>query len=152
MKKSFQLTGLFNHNNPDNPVDRTVVKESIFRPNYLQEWTLKTIWNRFLLLVKAQKGPITSFESLIIDKIAKENKDVKKRKKISNNTEEILTRDCLLQLKKQSVEKKNVPKGKFVEQDSESEIETEVEEIEHEISSSSDTDQILTLKHLVENE
>ncbi|CAH1110114.1 unnamed protein product [Psylliodes chrysocephalus] len=42
-------------------------------------------------------------------------------------------------------------KKKIVEQDSESEIETEVKEIEHEISSSSDTDEILTLEYLVKN-
>ncbi|CAH1102872.1 unnamed protein product [Psylliodes chrysocephalus] len=44
-RKEILLSGLFNHNNPDNSVDRTVVKESIFRPNDLQENFIKQITN-----------------------------------------------------------------------------------------------------------
>ncbi|CAH1105591.1 unnamed protein product [Psylliodes chrysocephalus] len=107
-----QMTGLFNHNNPDNLVDKTVVKESILRPNDLQEYFKKQI--------------------------------------TKNAQEEVLpVRDVEVCY---SVENKNVTRKKIVDQDLESEIETEVEEIEHEISSSSHTDEFLTLKHLVENE
>lgn len=201
LKKSFQTTGLYNEMKPENPIDRTVIKESAFKPAELQLYTEKqTQTNSELTSTEndipvvgnsatevsipstngasnlpssisdadlSSQDPVAStssqkdvpspltFESLLLQKIARHRDvTVNRRKRISNTAfANVLTREEYVEeLKKSKERAKNKPSRKQDPVQSDSDTDSKVESDLDRMLNNSDSDDTQTLQDFVEAE